>query len=360
MICVDPYLNATTRHADVILPPPSVLEKSHYDLAFTALSVRNVAHFSPPVFERAPGIAVGVRDPGRLAAIAAGLGADSDPACWPTRRRRARGRGGRRSGIVDPRPRSRTRSVRRSATGRPRRGSSISSSAPVIAATRSARGPAASRSRLLEAHPHGIDFGPLEPRLPDALATESGKVELAPPRCSTTSARLESALAVTAAAAWCSSAAASCGRPTRGRRTCTCSCAARTAVSPRLHPDDAARLGLVDGATATIRSAAGAIDDPRGAHRLRHARRRLRPLRLGSRPAGHAPGRRHRPCRRQREHPHRRLDRRPALGQCRAQRHPGHRRRPRNGARAGTIRPTCVRYTAAKPGIPRGTGARTA
>ena len=54
MVCVDPYLNATTRHADVILPPPSVLEKSHYDLAFTALSVRNVADFSPPVFERDP------------------------------------------------------------------------------------------------------------------------------------------------------------------------------------------------------------------------------------------------------------------------------------------------------------------
>ena len=78
MVCVDPYLNATTRHADVILPPPSVLEKSHYDLAFTALSVRNVAHFSPAVFDRAPGTPSEFEILVRLAAIAAGLGADAD------------------------------------------------------------------------------------------------------------------------------------------------------------------------------------------------------------------------------------------------------------------------------------------
>ena len=41
---VDIYLNETTRHADVILPPPSPLEKPHFDLAFHGLSVRNVAN----------------------------------------------------------------------------------------------------------------------------------------------------------------------------------------------------------------------------------------------------------------------------------------------------------------------------
>ena len=34
MVSVDIYVNETTRHADVILPAPSPLEKSHYDLAF--------------------------------------------------------------------------------------------------------------------------------------------------------------------------------------------------------------------------------------------------------------------------------------------------------------------------------------
>ena len=79
MVCVDPYLNATTRHAHVILPPPSLLEKSHYDLAFTGLSVRDFADFSPPVFERDAGTPSEFEILVRLAAIAAGLGADADP-----------------------------------------------------------------------------------------------------------------------------------------------------------------------------------------------------------------------------------------------------------------------------------------
>src|SRR5205814_718310 len=33
----------------------------------------------------------------------------------------------------------------------------------------------------LEAAPHGLDFGPLRPRVPDVLSTPSGKIELAPP-----------------------------------------------------------------------------------------------------------------------------------------------------------------------------------
>ena len=44
MVSVDIYRNETTRHADVILPPPSALERSHYDLAFYGLAVRNVAN----------------------------------------------------------------------------------------------------------------------------------------------------------------------------------------------------------------------------------------------------------------------------------------------------------------------------
>lgn len=50
MVSVDIYCNETTRHADVILPPPSPLERSHYDISFTNLSVRNFAHYSPATF----------------------------------------------------------------------------------------------------------------------------------------------------------------------------------------------------------------------------------------------------------------------------------------------------------------------
>ncbi|MBM4363589.1 MAG: molybdopterin oxidoreductase family protein, partial [Deltaproteobacteria bacterium] len=46
LVCVDFYLNETTRHASVILPPPAPLERETYDLAFYQLSVRNVAKYS--------------------------------------------------------------------------------------------------------------------------------------------------------------------------------------------------------------------------------------------------------------------------------------------------------------------------
>ena len=49
MVSVDPYINETTRHADVILPPPSALQKSHYDVALLNFAVHNVANYSPEV-----------------------------------------------------------------------------------------------------------------------------------------------------------------------------------------------------------------------------------------------------------------------------------------------------------------------
>lgn len=51
MVSIDYYLNETSRHADIILPPTAPLEQSHYDLVFNLLSVRNVAKYSPALFE---------------------------------------------------------------------------------------------------------------------------------------------------------------------------------------------------------------------------------------------------------------------------------------------------------------------
>ena len=50
MVSIDIYINETTRHANIILPPTSPLERGHYDLAFNLLAVRNTAKFSPPLF----------------------------------------------------------------------------------------------------------------------------------------------------------------------------------------------------------------------------------------------------------------------------------------------------------------------
>jgi anaerobic selenocysteine-containing dehydrogenase len=52
MASIDPYINETTRHANIILPPSSSLERTHYDLAFHVLAVRNTAKFSPALFPR--------------------------------------------------------------------------------------------------------------------------------------------------------------------------------------------------------------------------------------------------------------------------------------------------------------------
>jgi anaerobic selenocysteine-containing dehydrogenase len=51
MVSIDFYLNETTRHADLILPPVGPLERDHFDLAFQLLSVRNTTRWSPAVFD---------------------------------------------------------------------------------------------------------------------------------------------------------------------------------------------------------------------------------------------------------------------------------------------------------------------
>jgi anaerobic selenocysteine-containing dehydrogenase len=51
MVSIDPYINETTRHAHIILPPSTSLERGHYDVAFHVLAVRNTAKFSPALFQ---------------------------------------------------------------------------------------------------------------------------------------------------------------------------------------------------------------------------------------------------------------------------------------------------------------------
>lgn len=51
MVSIDIYLNETTRHAHIILPPTTGLETEHYDLIFHGLAVRNTAKYSAPLFE---------------------------------------------------------------------------------------------------------------------------------------------------------------------------------------------------------------------------------------------------------------------------------------------------------------------
>jgi anaerobic selenocysteine-containing dehydrogenase len=55
MVSIDIYINETTRKADIILPPATGLEVSHYDIVFNLLAVRNTAKYSAPLFPKADG-----------------------------------------------------------------------------------------------------------------------------------------------------------------------------------------------------------------------------------------------------------------------------------------------------------------
>jgi anaerobic selenocysteine-containing dehydrogenase len=180
MISIDTALNETTRHADVILPPPSQLQRSHYDVLLLQFAVRNVANFSEavlPLDEDQPDEWEIIC---RLARVFAGQPAD---------------------GSLDDTDEAVAASLLRSATADP--------SSPVygrnadeLLASIDERGPERVLDIMLQVgpfgagfgarpdgislqqlreYPHGVDLGALQPRLPDVLRTPSGMIELAHP-----------------------------------------------------------------------------------------------------------------------------------------------------------------------------------
>ena len=187
-VAFDLYVNETTRHADVILPPPSPLQRSHYDLAFYQLAARNVANYSPAVRAARAG-------PGRrVADAAAARGRRRRPGA---RRRRRRLRPpGRRRGAAPRGARTRRGGAARRARAAPRAERLLDAMlrlGPYGDGFGEREGTLSLAA--LEAAPHGIDLGPLEPRLPEVLRTPSGKVELAPPAIVADVERLRAALA---------------------------------------------------------------------------------------------------------------------------------------------------------------------
>ncbi|TXS89231.1 molybdopterin-dependent oxidoreductase [Parahaliea maris] len=86
MVSLDPYINETTRHADIILPPTSPLEHDHYDLAFHVNAMRNTTRFSEPVFDKPEGALHDWEIFNALAArVAAALGTEHQDAPAPDR-----------------------------------------------------------------------------------------------------------------------------------------------------------------------------------------------------------------------------------------------------------------------------------
>jgi anaerobic selenocysteine-containing dehydrogenase len=144
VISIDPYINETSRHAHLILPPTMGLEHDHYDLAFHQLAVRNTAKYSPAIKKRDP-------DQRHDWEILMGLG--------------ARLKFGRVGGMAMSNP------IAARAT-HPKRALDL--------LLRRGPGRGGLSLRKLRQHPHGLDLGPLESCLIERLATDDGTVHLAP------------------------------------------------------------------------------------------------------------------------------------------------------------------------------------
>ena len=178
VLSIDIYVNETTRHADVILPAPEPLEKSHYDAAFYQLSARNIANFSPAVFEREAPAEWELYM--RLAGILAGQGPNGDVDAFDdmviqTLIQREVGMEGSRVAGRDP--------AELLTELEPRRGPErvldfLLRTGPY--GDGFGADPDGMTLDVLERSPHGVDLGPLAPRVPEVLRTPSGKIELAP------------------------------------------------------------------------------------------------------------------------------------------------------------------------------------
>ena len=135
MISVDMYLNETTRHASLILPPASPFTQYHYDLFFNAFAVRRLARVNAPLW---------AKDEDERAdwEIFNGLGAAY-----------ARAAGKPFAALPEP---------------------------AVMIAEGLRRGGSGLSFDELVANPHGVDLGPLRPNLLERLQTTSGAIECAP------------------------------------------------------------------------------------------------------------------------------------------------------------------------------------
>lgn len=148
MVSIDIYLNETTRHANIILPPLSTLERSQYDLAFQALAIRNGAKFSLPVFKAG-------KEQRSDAQIYLELGWRMQPGSWFKR-----------------------------AGGWLKKEILLQLGSEWILNKQLKKGPYFKSHGLdikkLKQNPHGIDLGPLQPCLPGRLMTPNKSINLAP------------------------------------------------------------------------------------------------------------------------------------------------------------------------------------
>ncbi len=238
MVSIDIYLNETTRHAHIILPPTTGLEHENYDLAYHLLAIRNTSRFSPALFAPGPDTR---HDWEIILELETRLRSNGSVSGFLAKARQAILRRLGPEGLLDLGLRF---------------------------------GPYGARGRLwkkgltlreLKRSAHGIDFGPLTPRLPELLRTAARRIELIPEPLRGDLPRLKARFfsATTAAPAnepgfvligrrdlrsnnsWMHNSE----RLVRGKPRCTL----------LLHPKDASRIGVEDGRRVRLASRVGSV-----------------------------------------------------------------------------------------------------
>ncbi|MFQ5674965.1 MAG: molybdopterin-dependent oxidoreductase, partial [bacterium] len=154
MVAIDIYINETTRHARIILPPACGLETDHYDIAFHILGVRNTAKYSPALFEPAKGAKY---DWEIFKELEKRLSVNSNPGDIFSRLKKTLAHADTPQKLLD-------RGLRFGPYG--------------LFGGKNLWG--GLHLKKLKKLPHGIDLGPLKPCLPERLLTESGRIQLAP------------------------------------------------------------------------------------------------------------------------------------------------------------------------------------
>ncbi|MFE5892567.1 molybdopterin oxidoreductase family protein [Streptomyces sp. NPDC056462] len=257
MVSVDPYLNETSRHAHVVLPPPPPSQSPHHDFAFNTLAVRNQVRYTRPAVPLEPGRMAEAEILARLILAATGMHG-ADPAAVDTL-------------VIDQTLGKAVKEPHSPVHGRDPK--------ELAAQLTGVNGPERRLDMMLRlgpygdgfgvrpdgltlekllAHPHGIDLGPLQSRLPQPLKTVSGKVELLPRPIADDLPRLRAAMRertdglvlvgrrhLRSNNSWMHNVPALTG----GTNRCTL----------HIHPEDAERLGLRDGAPVRVKGSGGEV-----------------------------------------------------------------------------------------------------
>ena len=217
MVCVDIYLNETTKHANIILPGTTGVENSHFDIFFNSFSVRNTVKYSAPLFEKE----------------------DEQRSDWQ---------------------------ILKEISARMTNTAVDQYTPEMILDMELKRGPYGKQGMSLQKlidNPHGIDIGPLIPCIEERIKTAEGKVHLLPQLYLDDLPRLNAVMAkpardknypfdligrrlVKSHNTWTQNSE----RLVKGKNPCTL----------EVHPEDAKTLGIVKGQLLTVSSIVGEIE----------------------------------------------------------------------------------------------------